>query len=87
MANGLQKLPEDRQKSGLPNGTPLGTGSLRDSRPGLEIYIPMRVISNGAGSEVLFTLFHLPDMSDEKFAADAEWVKRGLNAVKNLLEA
>jgi hypothetical protein len=25
--------------------------------PGLEIYIPMRVISNGTGSEVLFTLF------------------------------
>jgi len=55
--------------------------------PGLEIYIPMRVISNGAGSEVLLTLFHLPEMSDEKFAEDAEWVKRDLDALKNLLEA
>jgi hypothetical protein len=54
---------------------------------GLEIYIPMRVISNGTGSEVLFTLFRLPDMSDEKFAEDAEWVKRDLDALKNLLEA
>jgi hypothetical protein len=53
---------------------------------GLEIYIPMRVISNGSGSEVLFTLFRLPDMSDEKFTEDAEWVKRDLDALKNLLE-
>ena len=54
---------------------------------GLEIYIPMRVISNGTGSELIFTLFRLSDMSDEKFAEDAEWVKRDLNALKNLLEA
>jgi hypothetical protein len=55
--------------------------------PGLEIYIPMRVISNGTGSEVLFTLFRLSDMSAEKFAQDAEWVKRDLNVLKNLLQA
>jgi hypothetical protein len=55
--------------------------------PGLEIYIPMRVISNGAGSEVLITLFRLSDMSDQRFAADAAWVKRDLNALKTLLEA
>src|SRR2546430_8233611 len=34
------------------------------------IYIPMRVIANGAGSEVLFTLFRLPDTTDETFARD-----------------
>jgi hypothetical protein len=55
--------------------------------PGREIYIPMRVISNGTGSEVLFTLFRRSDMSEEKFAEDAEWVKRDLNALKNLLES
>ncbi len=57
------------------------------TEPGLEIYIPMRVISNGSGSELIFTLFRLPEMSDEKFAADAEWVTRDLNTLKNLLEA
>jgi hypothetical protein len=57
------------------------------AEPGLEIYIPMRVISNSAGSEVLFTLFRLPEMSDDKFAEDAEWVERDLNVLKNLLEA
>jgi hypothetical protein len=52
----------------------------------VEIYIPMRVVSNGSGSELLLTLFRLPEMTDEKFAADAQWVMRDLAAVKNLLE-
>lgn len=55
--------------------------------PGLEIYVPMRVIPNASGSELVFTLFRLPGMSDQKFAADADWVMRDLAALKNLLEA
>ena len=55
--------------------------------PGVEIYIPMRVIPNGSGSELIFTLFRLSDMSEEQFAADAEWIMRDLTALKNLLEA
>jgi hypothetical protein len=56
--------------------------------PGVEIYVPLRVVANGdAGSEVLFTLFRRPGMSDEKFAADAEWVLRDLRKLKALLEA
>ena len=55
-------------------------------KPGTEIYIPMRVGANGTGSELIFTLFRLPDMSDEKYAADAEWVMRDLIALKKLLE-
>lgn len=54
---------------------------------GGDIYIPMRVIANGAGSEVLFTLFRQPGMTDAKFAADAEWVLRDLYGLKQLLEA
>ena len=54
---------------------------------GVEIYIPMRVIPNGSGSELIFTLFRLSDVSNEKFAEDAEWVMRDLTALKNLLEA
>jgi hypothetical protein len=54
---------------------------------GPEIYIPMRVVSNGDGSEIIFTLFRLPGMSDEKSAEDADWVRRDLNALKTLLEA
>lgn len=50
-----------------------------------EIYVPMRVVANGEGAEVLFTLFRQPGMSDEKFAADADWVARDLAALKTLV--
>jgi hypothetical protein len=55
-------------------------------KPGGEIFIPMRVIENGSGCELAFTLFRLPGMSDEAFAADAEWVMRDLATLKDLLE-
>jgi hypothetical protein len=54
---------------------------------GSEVYVPMRVVANGTGSEVMFTLFRVPGMDDEKFAADAQWVMRDLNRLKDLLEA
>ena len=56
------------------------------AQPGVEIYIPMRVIANGGGCELVVTLFRLPGMTDEKFAADAEWVMRDLAAAKRVLE-
>ncbi len=43
-----------------------------------EIYVPLRVFANGDGAEVALTLFRQPGMSDEKFAADADWVRRDL---------
>ena len=55
--------------------------------PGVEIYIPLRVVANGTGSTVAFTLFRQSAMSDETFAADADWVARDLQALKDLLEA
>ena len=54
---------------------------------GAEVYAPMRVIPNREGSHLLFTLFRLPTMSDDQFAADAAWVERDLCALKALLEA
>ena len=53
---------------------------------GTEVYVPMRVLSNGAGSEVLFTLFRLPDASDERYAEDMRMVERDLRTLKDLLE-
>jgi len=52
---------------------------------GTSIYAPMRIIQNGDGAEVLLTLFRQPGMSDEKFAADAEWVGRDLLALRALV--
>jgi hypothetical protein len=54
---------------------------------GGEVYAPMRVIPNGAGSHLQFILFRLPAMSDDQFAADAALVERDLLALKALLEA
>ena len=55
--------------------------------PGTELYIPARVIANGAGAEVTFTVFQREGVSDEEFDADAEWVAGDLAALKKLLEA
>lgn len=52
---------------------------------GTEIYVPLRIVPNGQGAEVLLTLFRQPGMSDTKFAADAEWVERDLLALKALV--
>jgi hypothetical protein len=54
--------------------------------PGVEVYVPMRVLASGSGSELLFTLFRLPGMSDEKFAEDAGLVTRDLETLKAMLD-
>jgi hypothetical protein len=51
-----------------------------------EVYIPIRVIANGSGSEVLFTLFRYPDMTDEIYARDKAAVQKDLETLKQLLE-
>ncbi|HEX9849628.1 hypothetical protein [Candidatus Deferrimicrobium sp.] len=53
---------------------------------GTEVYVPIRVLSNGTGSEVILTLFRSPDMSDEKYAEDMKLVEQDLRALKDLLE-
>ena len=53
---------------------------------GIEVYVPMRVVPNGSGSEVIFTLFKTPNMSDKQFAEDAGMVQRDLKTLKNVLE-
>ena len=51
-----------------------------------EVYMPMRVFPNGEGAEVLITVFRQPGVSDEKFGEDTQWVRRDLEALKELLE-
>ena len=53
---------------------------------GRSVYVPLRVLPKERGCELELTLFRQPEMSDEKFAADAAWVMRDLNAAKRLLE-
>jgi hypothetical protein len=57
------------------------------TRPeGTGVYVPLRVLPRGAGCELVLTLVREPGVSDEKFAADAQWVMRDLMAAKRLLE-
>lgn len=51
------------------------------------IYVPLRVVANGDTCDLVFTLFRRPETSDDKFAADAEWVMRDLQAAKRLVES
>jgi hypothetical protein len=53
---------------------------------GAQVYIPLRVVAKGDSCELELTLFRRPEVSDERFSADAEWVMRDLHAAKRLLE-
>jgi hypothetical protein len=53
---------------------------------GEEVYVPMRIFPNGDGTEVLLTVFRQPGTSEEKFGEDTQWVRRDLEALKELLE-
>lgn len=54
---------------------------------GLEVNNALRVVPNGDGAEVMFTLLKLPGVSREQFDTDANWVQKDLSTLKKLLEA
>lgn len=54
---------------------------------GAKVSNPMRVFPNNDGSELIFTLYRRPGMSDQMFADDAEAVTRDLEKLKTLLES
>ncbi|WP_232493318.1 SRPBCC family protein [Novosphingobium kaempferiae] len=80
--------------------TPLGEATIRFSPandfgvldhwvmlPGKPVvYIPLRLIENGTGTQVVFTLFRQPGMTDADFDRDAAMVGKDLTALKRLLE-
>lgn len=45
---------------------------------GQQIYVPVRVIENNGGAEVILTLYRLPGMDDATWERDAEWVRKDL---------
>jgi hypothetical protein len=53
---------------------------------GEKFYNPMRVFPNNDGSELVFTVYRRPGMSDRQFADDAAAVARDLQQLKGLLE-
>lgn len=54
--------------------------------PNHSVFVPMRVVANGTGSEVIFTLFRQPGMDAARFAADQDMVRADLQRLKAVLE-
>ncbi|MFT4184629.1 MAG: SRPBCC family protein [Rhizobium sp.] len=53
---------------------------------GLRVHNALRVVPNGDGAEVMFTLLRLPGMTDEQFAADEQHISKDLHTLKTLME-
>ena len=53
---------------------------------GVKVYVPMRVVKNGDGSEVMLTVFQTPEMTDERYAEDIRTVEKDLNHLKTIIE-
>ena len=53
---------------------------------GLRVYNALRIVPNGDGCEVMFTLLKLPGMTDAQFAADAAHVEKDLGTLKSFME-
>jgi hypothetical protein len=53
---------------------------------GEAVHNPMRVMPNGVGSELVFTLIRRPGMGDEEYEKDYAAVRRDLETLKALLE-
>jgi len=95
LASGLKQNGEDWIAEGI-----LGTARVRfaarndfgvlDHRvtldSGLQVHNALRIVPNGDGCEVMFTLLQLPGMTEEQFAADAAHVLKDLGTLKELME-
>lgn len=53
---------------------------------GVSVFNALRVMPNGDGAEVMFTLLQMPGMDDEAFARDAGLVRADLLRLKAILE-
>ena len=55
--------------------------------PDMQVYVPMRVVPNEEGSEVLFTLFQPPAMTEFRLQQDIALVKSDLQRLKQVVES
>ncbi|WP_105382368.1 SRPBCC family protein [Neorhizobium alkalisoli] len=96
LASGLTREGEDWVGDGGPIGkvhvrfTPDNPFGILDHQvrmeTGLVVDNHLRVVPNGDGAEVTFTLFQRPDLDDAAFEADAAHVVKDLTTLKHLLE-
>ncbi len=53
---------------------------------GATVYVPLRVVANENGAEVLFTVFRRRDMTDQEFEDDMAMVLKDLTNLRHALE-
>lgn len=53
---------------------------------GTRVQNALRIVPNGDGAEVMFTLLRQPAMSDANLEADADHVRKDLEKLKSILE-
>lgn len=53
---------------------------------GQKVYNPVRVLQNNEGCEIIFTVYRLPDVTNEAFEKDAATVLADLQQLKKILE-
>ncbi|MCQ4629364.1 SRPBCC family protein [Shinella sp. CPCC 100929] len=96
LASGLTRDGEDW----IADGGPIGNVRVRFAPPndfgvvdhtvtlpnGLVVENALRIVPNGDGCEVMFTLLRQPDMDDAAFESDAAHVTRDLEALVKLME-
>lgn len=51
------------------------------------VHNPLRVLRNDRGSEVVFTLYQRPGMTDDEFDRDAAMVRADLEQLRGILES
>ena len=49
---------------------------------GRVVHVPMRIVANGEGAEVMLTLYRQPGMSEDAFRRDQDWVRRDLQHLR-----
>lgn len=96
LASGLESDGEDWVADGGPLGSirvsfvpPNEFGVIDHTvtiESGLRVYNALRIVPNGDGCEVMFTLLRLPGMTDEQFAADAAHIQKDLATLKSMME-
>ena len=53
----------------------------------LQVYVPMRVVPNGEGSEVLLTMFRQPAMTEHRWQTDLSLVRADLETLRTVMES
>lgn len=96
LAAGLTRDGEDW----IADGGPIGNVRVRFAPPndfgvidhrvtlpdGLVVDNALRIVPNGDGAEVMFTLLRQPDMADAAFESDAAHIARDLETLKRVME-